>query len=219
VRPALPLLDEALRRAALGGAAPIDLLTPDGRTVAKMDAASWYGPRAGDEALLRPCAGATLDVGCGPGRLVVELRRRRVAALGVDISAVAVHQVRRRGGDAVRRDVFERVPREGRWRHVLLADGNIGIGGDPVRLLRRCLALASRDGQVVVETGRPGSGSWRGQVRLRDGTADSRPFWWAAVDAADLSTVAGEAGARVVAAWAEHGRWFASLGRAARGVR
>ena len=32
----------------------------------------------------------------------------------------------------LRRDLFAPLPGEGRWHHVLLADGNIGIGGDPV---------------------------------------------------------------------------------------
>ena len=35
----------------------------------------------------------------------------------------------------VRRDLFGALPGEGTWSHVLLADGNIGIGGDPVTLL------------------------------------------------------------------------------------
>jgi SAM-dependent methyltransferase len=211
VRPALPVLDWALHRAARGDATPIDLLSASGTTVARMDAAEWYVPRAGDDALLDACTGGTLDVGCGPGRLVLALRRRRVTALGVDISAVAIDQARRSGADAIVCDVFGPVPDEGRWRHVLLADGNIGIGGDPVRLLRRCLALATPEATIVVETGRPGSGTWRKRVRLRDGSADSLPFWWAAVDAGDLAVIAARAGARVVASWTEHDRWFACL--------
>ena len=33
------------------------------------------------------------------------------------------------------------LPGEGRWHHVPLADGNIGIGGDPVPLQRRFVEL------------------------------------------------------------------------------
>jgi len=46
----------------------------------------------------------------------------------------------------------------GRWAHVLLADGNVGIGGDVVALLRRCAELVRPGGTVVVEVERPGAG-------------------------------------------------------------
>ena len=44
---------------------------------------------------------------------------------------------RRRGGTAIRRDLFAPLPAEGSWEQILLTDGNIGIGGNPVRILRR----------------------------------------------------------------------------------
>src|SRR4051812_40435988 len=44
----------------------------------------WLGPvDAGDRSMLARVAGAALDLGCGPGRLVVELARRGCSALGV----------------------------------------------------------------------------------------------------------------------------------------
>ena len=49
----------------------------------------------------------------------------------------AVAQTPDRGVAAIRRNVFDALPGEGRWRTALLADGNIGIGGDPAALLRR----------------------------------------------------------------------------------
>ena len=64
---------------------------------------------------------------------------------------------RRRGGVALRRDVFDPLPGEGRWSHVLLVDGNIGIGGDPGVLLRRCAGLLRRGGTVLVEVDPPGA--------------------------------------------------------------
>ena len=42
---------------------------------------------------------------------------------------------RRSGAPALRRDVFEPLPGTGRWQTVLLADGNVGLGGDPWRVL------------------------------------------------------------------------------------
>ena len=54
----------------------------------------------------------------------------------------------------LQRSVFDRLPGERRWGTVLLLDGNIGIGGDPVRLLRRCADLVRPRGQVLAEVGR-----------------------------------------------------------------
>ena len=90
---------------------------------------------AEDCALLDHCVGHTIDVGCGPGRMSEHLMARGHGVLGIDLVAEAVRQARRRGVAALRRDVFAQLPGEGRWDTVLLADGNIGIGGDPVALL------------------------------------------------------------------------------------
>ena len=80
------------------------------------------------------------------------------------------------------RDVFGRIPAEGRWRHVLLADGNVGIGGDPAALLRRVAALLADAGTALVELDPPGTGLRREAARLEAGW-----FPWArlAVDAID----------------------------------
>ncbi|GIJ73077.1 methyltransferase type 12 [Virgisporangium ochraceum] len=166
----------------------------------------------GDETLLDRCAGPTLDVGCGPGRLTRALAERGQHALGVDISAGAVRLARRRGARALRRDVFGPLPAEGRWARVLLADGNIGIDGDPVRLLRRCRELSTPDGRILVEVDPPGAPAWAGEVRIAaDGGAPSAPFRWAYVGADHLAGLARAAGVRVLDQWTEAGRWFADL--------
>jgi hypothetical protein len=107
--------------------------------------------------------------------------------------------------------VFRRLPAEGRWRHVLLADGNIGIGGDPVRLLERCRRLIAPQGNVLVELAEPGTASRRDVLQLRHGTVLSGPFRWAYLAADDLSATAAEAGLRAEQVWTEAGRWFAEL--------
>jgi SAM-dependent methyltransferase len=164
----------------------------------------------GDEGLLLRCAGPTLDVGCGPGRLTRAVALRGHRTLGVDVSAGAVRLARRRGARAVRRDVFDRMP--GGWARVLLADGNIGIGGDPVRLLRRCRELLAPGGRIIVELDPPGSRTWAGEVRIAvDGGAPSTPFRWAYVGADNLAWLARTAGMKVLDRWTEAGRWFASL--------
>lgn len=107
-----------------------------------------------DEVLLAASAatcGPVIDVGCGPGRMTEELGRRGVPAYGIDLSSAAVGIARGRGVLAQRRTVFGPLPAEGRWRCVLLADGNIGIGGDPVALLQRCRDLLAPEGVVVAD--------------------------------------------------------------------
>ena len=106
---------------------------------------------ADDRFLLAHCEGPTIDVGCGPGRLTAELARRGVRTLGVDLSAEAVEAAAARCAPVLTADVFGPLPGEGRWRTALLADGNVGIGGDPVALLRRVRGLVEPGGRVVVD--------------------------------------------------------------------
>jgi SAM-dependent methyltransferase len=204
----------ALREAAAGHPAPLHLVDPDAcRPVRRLAPGDWCADRTpGDDGLLDRCIGPTLDVGCGPGRLVAALTAMGVTALGVDVSAEAVRQARRRGAPALRGCVFAPVEGEGGWRHVLLADGNIGIGGDPERLLRRCRQLLAAGGDILVEVDPPGAGSWRGQVALRHRERTSSPFPWAAVAADDLERVARVAALRVLERWTEARRCFARLG-------
>lgn len=212
MNPALTAYGRVLREAARNESTPVDLVASCGTPLARLDASHWYAdPRPGDDALLDTCSGRTLDIGCGPGRLVAALHRRGVPVLGIDISPEAVRQARLRGASAVLADVFDRVPTEGQWEHALLADGNIGIGGDPVRLLRRCRTLMAPAASVVCELAPPGSGSWRSRVRMSHNGALSPSFWWAAVAAEDITSVAREAGLRLLRTWPHHGRWFAHL--------
>ena len=110
-------------------------------------------PDAVDKAVLDRCPGPTLDLGCGPGRLVAELAGRGVPALGVDVAPFALLLSRANGATALRRSIFDRLPGAGRWPHALLMDGNIGIGGDPGALLERLRTLIRpRVGELIVET-------------------------------------------------------------------
>ena len=97
----------------------------------------WLHASPGDRSILDRCEGPTLDIGSGPGRLTVALAERGIPALGIDITPYAVDLARSSGALVMLRDVFDRVPGTGRWSTVLLADGNIGIGGDPAALLSR----------------------------------------------------------------------------------
>ncbi|CAM3570359.1 methyltransferase domain-containing protein [Nocardioides zeicaulis] len=151
-----------------------------------------------DLALVGLCCGPTLDVGCGPGRLTAALAAAGHVALGIDVVEAAVALTRERGASAVRRDVFARVPGEGRWATALLADGNIGIGGDPVALLHRLRRLLAPGGRVVVEVEGPGVGTARGWASLEAPGHRSRPFRWATLGVDDLAGVARSAGLDVL---------------------
>ncbi|MEV0895952.1 class I SAM-dependent methyltransferase [Actinoplanes sp. NPDC049802] len=208
---ALDVYDRALNRAAGGGTAELTLRGNDGRE-RRFDAAAWCRPRRpGDDGLLDRCEGATLDVGCGPGRLTEALLRRGRPALGIDVSAAAVRLTRARGALALRRDVFAPLPGQGRWDHLLLADGNIGIGGDPAGLLRRCRDLLAPDGRLHTELEPPGAGSWSGPATLHDGDGPPAPLRWAQVAADDLPSPARAAGLIIHTTWTEANRWFATL--------
>jgi SAM-dependent methyltransferase len=208
----LAVFDDALSRAAQGQ--PVRLTIRDDRdTDHLVDAAGWCRSQLpGDRTLLARCAGPTLDVGCGPGRLTSALNRLGHPALGIDVSAAAVRLARARGATALRRDVFAALPGHGRWRHLLLADGNIGIGGDPARLLRRCRQLLARTGRIHLELARPGTRSWSGDARIRAGEGPpSAPFRWAVLAANDLPVAATAAALHTLHAWTEADRWFATL--------
>jgi SAM-dependent methyltransferase len=172
----------------------------------------WCGTAdATDLDLLARAPGAVLDLGCGPGRLVIELGRQGRQAAGVDTSRVAVRLARKAGATALCRSMFAPLPGEGAWDSVLLADGNIGIGGDPVTLLRRCRDLIGAAGRVLVELDPPGTGMRADRVRLERGGQRGHWFAWAHVGADAIEGPAADAGLRVEETWQRAGRSFAAL--------
>jgi SAM-dependent methyltransferase len=200
----LATVDDVVLRTDTGGTLDLDLRR-------------WHEPASVEECdVLAAVEGPVIDLGCGPGRLVVTLLARGVPALGVDYSPAAVALARRRGATVLERDLFGRLPGEGRWATALLFDGNVGIGGDPVRLLTRCRELTGGRGRVVAEVEPPG----RGWSRLtawfeRDGE-QSAPFAWAVVGADAIADLARAAGLRLAElVETASGRWFARLEPAA----
>ncbi|QZY30424.1 class I SAM-dependent DNA methyltransferase [Nocardioides coralli] len=165
-----------------------------------------------DRVLLDHCLGDTLDLGCGPGRMGEYLVRRGHRVLGVDIVAEAAHQATSRGLETWVGDVFDPLPREGSWQTALLADGNIGIGGDPTALLRRVRELVAPGGRVVVDLRPPGRGVRHRWARIRTDHATSRPFRWALVSADAVAALAATAGFPGAAVRVHEGRWYAVLG-------
>lgn len=172
----------------------------------------WAMPATeGERRLLHQLPGPVLDLGCGPGRLVVALGEAGIPALGVDASPHAATWARLRGATVVMRSVFDRLPGEGRWRSVLLFDGNIGIGGEPGTLLDRIARLLGPWGCVVVETEPPGTSTVHDHVRLERGDHAGAWFPWTWLGSDDVDTVAGPAGLRRRAVHVVEGRWFSVL--------
>ncbi|MHA5048393.1 class I SAM-dependent methyltransferase [Streptomyces sp. SD15] len=163
------------------------------------------------------CEGTVLDVGCGPGRLVAELAARGRSVLGIDVSEAAVAHTLRLGGQALRRSVFDPLPGEGRWGTALLADGNLGIGGDPCALLDRMAQLLTAGGLLIAETV-PLDIDERVSVRVTDARGGtSAPFPWARLGTPALLRYAGALGWRTVDQWTVGGRCFAALRSRGRG--
>lgn len=211
---ALELYDDALRVGA-----PLRLHW-GAVSLTALDVPRWCADAdEADETLLARCAGPTLDVGCGPGRLAVALARRGVPVLGVDVAAGAVALARARGALVLRRSVFDPLPGEGRWRHLLLVDGNVGIGGDPRALLARVHSLLAPAGRLHVEV-EPVDVDQVAVVEVEDDRGRvSAPFRWARLGAEALRRRGRAAGLYEVADWSAGSRRFLTLERCRRAPR
>jgi SAM-dependent methyltransferase len=194
-------------------------LTGDGCAVVGGDGDSrtlpigrWLGAAdESDMALLAHCRGRTLDIGCGPGRMSAHLASLGLPVAGLDVVPEAVAQTRARGVPAWHGDVFGEVPHQGHWDTALLADGNIGIGGDPVRLLDRIRAVLAPAGRIVADLAADGVGLRHTSLTIRTERQHSRPFPWAEVGADAIGVVAVAAGLAVAEVHEYAGRWFAVL--------
>jgi SAM-dependent methyltransferase len=186
----------------------------DGRVHA-LPVHSWLGGRGADymfdRAVVGMCQGPTIDLGCGPGRLVAQLVRRGIPALGVDQSATAVQLARRSGAPALHRDVFGPLPGTGRWHTVLLADGNIGLGGDPPRILARASELLRRGGRCLAEFDSAATGVRHSWVRLESAKVVGPWFRWASVGIDSAGRLAEQVGLSVTGIHPVGARVVASL--------
>ncbi len=210
----------------LGALAPYESALRDGGTLDLLTDAGTLLPLAvqryladadpADETVLGRCRGPVLDVGCGPGRIVGALAERGIACLGVDIAELAVELTQQRGGAALSRDVFQRVPGEGRWPTVLVLDGNIGIGGSVDALLARLTSLLAATGRLVVEASTATAGVDEvHQVRfVQDGRPAGPQFDWAIVSVDALLARAARCGLAVRDQWSVAGRDFVEFDRA-----
>jgi SAM-dependent methyltransferase len=177
-----------------------------------VDPHRWHSaPGAADRSVLERTRGAVLDIGCGPGRLVHALVEAGRVALGIDASAAAVAATHRRGAPAVHTSVFGPVPLTGQWDTALLIDGNIGIGGDPMALLRQVGSLITPSGVILAEVESAPAISENIEVRVDHGGRVGHWFPWSRVAAADVPALAQSAGLVLDDLWQHSGRWFAQL--------
>ena len=183
-----------------------------------LEPSRWHGPTTPEEhRLLERIGGPVLDVGCGPGRVLDALARQGVMALGVDPAPAAGALARRKGCAVLQRSVFDPLPGTGRWETILLLDGNVGIGGDPRRLLERCAALLRPGGTVIAEVEAPGTG-WRScRARLEREREAGRWFPWAVVGCDAIGAIAAAAGLAALDVRRLEGRWIVWLQHAAVG--
>lgn len=166
--------------------------------VAVLPVGQWLGGRDADEpfdsTVVGMCEGSTIELGCGPARLIARLARRGVPALGVDQSETAVRLARASGAPVLQADVFGPLPGMGRWQTVLLADGTVGLGGDPSRILSVAARLLHLGGQCLVEVDPTTAGVRVSQVRLESENTVGEWFPWATVGVDSAAMLAEEAG-------------------------
>ena len=173
----------------------------------------WLMPAdATDDAILADLDAPVLDLGCGPGRHLARLSELGKHGLGVDLSPVAVAFARERGATAISGSLWDEVPGSS-YRSILLLDGNIGIGGAPILLLKRAAELLAPDGVIVVETDPAGVPTRRVRVRIEAPGMVSEWFRWARVGADDAALIAERAGLHVSDRRELSGRTFVTLRR------
>jgi SAM-dependent methyltransferase len=190
----------------------LHLVDMDAERTSTFDVTRWCEPAdAADLTMLLGVSGPVLDVGCGPGRMVRAALDRGLPTLGVDVSAAAIRLARSTGLPVLERSIFDPLPHSD-WSTILLADGNIGIGGDPVALLARCAALLTTDGTIVVEVASDPTVDRRFRAQVRDDAGrHSAEFLWAEVGDESLARSAAVAGLTVCQSWSMAARRFSRL--------
>ena len=205
---------------SLASSGTLSMQTDDGHSIV-LDIERYMAEcDAADATVMDRCRGPVLDIGCGPGRMVHALAERGLAAMGVDIAPMAVELTRSRGVPVLLRDLFSRVPGEGRWPTALVLDGNIGIGGDVDRVLERLDTLLGRrrPRRDRNRSGRRRGRGPAGAVRLR--RHHDRPELRLVGDRDDGVGRTGRARRfQPLDAWSCDGRFFAELGRRSIGRR
>lgn len=131
--------------------------------------ASGFGPAAyfasvrrwprPERAALRLVRGRVLDVGCGAGRVAIELQERGHDVVGIDVSPLALEVARRRGAKDVRQLAVTRVgPALGRFETIVMFGNNCGLFATRRRapwLLRRFKSVTEPGARILAGSTNP----------------------------------------------------------------
>jgi SAM-dependent methyltransferase len=128
--------------------------------VSAFGARGYFAPRrawpAAERRAMRYVRGRVLDVGCGGGRVCLDVQARAMDVVGIDISPGAVEACRRRGVRDVRLLGIDDVDSSlGRFDTIVMFGNNFGLFGRPAkakRLLRRFAALTTERGRIVASS-------------------------------------------------------------------
>lgn len=147
---------------------------------------------------MRQVRGRVLDVGCGAGRVALELQSRGHEVVGIDLSPLAVKTSRRRGvRDARVCSITQVNSRLGAFDTIMMFGNNFGLFGDLRRarwLLKRFHRLTSPRARILAESRNPYNttnpnhrrylqlnrrrGRFPGQLRIRICHGPARTPWF-----------------------------------------
>jgi SAM-dependent methyltransferase len=116
----------------------------------------WPKPQREASRLVR---GRVLDVGCGAGRVAIELQGLGHEVGGIDVSPLALEVARRRGAKDLRQMAVTQVgPALGRFDTIVMFGNNCGLLGSRRRapwLLRRFKAITTPGARILAESTDP----------------------------------------------------------------
>ncbi len=188
------------------------------------EAMAWYlsGPRkwhASERKALRYVRGPVLDVGCGAGRVALELQERGHDVVAVDVSPLALEVCHRRGVHDTRLLPLTRIGSSiGRFDTIVLFGNNFGLFANPRRarwLLRRLKGVTSEDARILAGCHDPhladdpvnrsyhernrASGRMAGEARfrVRYGTVATPWMDWLLVSPAEMEEIVAGTGWRL----------------------
>jgi SAM-dependent methyltransferase len=111
---------------------------------------------SGERQSLRHVRGRVLDVGCGAGRVTLELQKRSFQVVGLDASSLAARAARHRGVDTVWCTSLEKMGSQlGGFDSIILFGNNFGLFESPLgahERLTEWAQLTKGDARIFVES-------------------------------------------------------------------
>lgn len=110
-----------------------------------------------EKEFLENAKGRVLDLGCGPGRVSLILKKRGLEVIGVDISEGMVHISQKRDINAYKMDINKELP-VGVFDTIIMYGNGFGMPGsieNIKNLLRRLHSITSTDALIIAESNDP----------------------------------------------------------------